>query len=75
MTPFLAHLAFGSQDVDHKRTRLKFALFLQGSSAYDATQLRELLLQHGHILNIELAIVDGKARLIALVHEALELSF
>jgi len=56
-------LAFGSQDVDHKRTRLKFALFLQGSSAYDATHLRERLLQHSQILNIELAIVDGKLNL------------
>jgi len=67
-TPFLAHLAFGSQDADHKRTRLKFALFLQGSSSYDATQLRERLLKSGQILNIELAIVDGKVRLLELVH-------
>jgi hypothetical protein len=67
-TPFLAHLAFGSQDTDHKRIRLKLALFLQGSSLYDVTQLRERLLQFGQILNIELAIVDGKVRLLGLIH-------
>jgi hypothetical protein len=49
--------------MNHKRTRLKLALFLQGSSLYDATQVRERLLQHRQILNIELAIVDGKVRL------------
>ncbi len=63
-TPFLAHLAFGTQDADHKRIRLKLALFLQGSSLYDVTQLRERLLQFSKILNIELAIVDGKVRLL-----------
>lgn len=63
-TPFLAHLAFESPDGDHKRIRLKLALFLQGSSLYDVTQLRERLLQYSQILNIELAIVDGKVRLL-----------
>jgi hypothetical protein len=66
-TPFLAHLAFGSQDADHKRIRLKLALFLQGSSLYDVTQVRERLLQFGQVLNIELAIVNGKVRLLGLV--------
>ena len=66
-TPFLSHLAFGSQDNDHKRIRLKLALFLQGSSLYDVAQLRERLLQYSQILNIELAIVDGKVRFLVLV--------
>jgi hypothetical protein len=57
-------MAFGSQDADHKRIRLKLAFFLQGSLPYDVTQIRERLLQHRQILNIELAIVDGKVRLI-----------
>ncbi|KAJ6630857.1 hypothetical protein B0H10DRAFT_1983437 [Mycena sp. CBHHK59/15] len=75
MTSFFSYFASTTPDSPAKLIRLKSVLFLQGSSLYDAENIRERLLPYSkRILTLELAIVDGKlgnhrAALSTLVHD------
>lgn len=60
--PFLLHLAFATPESDHKRVRLKLALFLQGSALYDIDAVRKRLGSWKDVLGLEMAIVNGKVR-------------
>ncbi|OBZ67658.1 Transforming growth factor-beta receptor-associated protein 1 [Grifola frondosa] len=73
-TTFLSYFASTTPDSESKRVRLKTALFLQGSTSYDAEVIRSRLISHEKILKLELAIVDGKlgrhrSALSTLVHD------
>ncbi|GLB39648.1 putative vacuolar sorting protein 39 domain 2 [Lyophyllum shimeji] len=73
-TSFLSYFASTTPDSPHKCTRLKTILFLAGSSLYDPSIVRPLILEHQKILRLELAIIDGKlgnhrAALSTLVHD------
>ncbi|KAL0959788.1 hypothetical protein HGRIS_011474 [Hohenbuehelia grisea] len=57
---FLSYFASTTPDSDHKRTRLKTALFLQASPTYDVGRIRGRLLEHQKVLQFELAILEGK---------------
>lgn len=57
---FLSYFASTTPDSEHKRVRLKTALFLQGSTLYDPAPLIERLREHQKVLKFEIAIVDGK---------------
>ncbi|KAK1226203.1 hypothetical protein PQX77_010785 [Marasmius sp. AFHP31] len=60
--PFISYFASTTPDSEHKRVRLKTALFLQASSLYDVESIRNRLLPHEKILKFELAILDGKTQ-------------
>ncbi|KAF8918725.1 hypothetical protein CPB85DRAFT_1373750 [Mucidula mucida] len=47
-------------DSDHKRVRIKTALFLQGSSLYNVQRIKERLLPHTKLLKLEMSILEGK---------------
>jgi len=57
---FLSYLASTTPNSEHKRIRLKTILFLQGSTSYDPSVIRQRLLDGPKFLNLELAIVEGK---------------
>jgi vacuolar protein sorting-associated protein 3 len=57
---FLSYFASTTPNSDHKRVRLKTALFLQASTFYDAQNVKELLLPHQKVLCFEIALLDGK---------------
>ncbi|KII87677.1 hypothetical protein PLICRDRAFT_54749 [Plicaturopsis crispa FD-325 SS-3] len=57
---FLSYFASTTPESEHKRVRLKTALFLQGSALYDVGVVRERLTEHRKILSLEMAILDGK---------------
>lgn len=59
-TSFLSYFASTTPESEHKRVRLKTALFLQGSTLYDPETIRSRLLERSKILALELSIVDGK---------------
>jgi vacuolar protein sorting-associated protein 3 len=59
---FLSYFAATTPNSDHKRVRLKTILFLQGSTQYDPAPIRQRLLEHRKILQLELAIIDGKVK-------------
>ncbi|CDO71043.1 hypothetical protein BN946_scf184844.g47 [Trametes cinnabarina] len=59
-TPFISYFASTTPDSEHKRTRLKTVLFLQGSTLYDPESIRACLLPHAKLLKLELAILEGK---------------
>ncbi|PBK67528.1 hypothetical protein ARMSODRAFT_1005400 [Armillaria solidipes] len=44
---------------DHKRTRTKTALFLQGSTMYDFQCIRDRLFPYQKLLQLEMAIIEG----------------
>ncbi|THV05369.1 hypothetical protein K435DRAFT_961137 [Dendrothele bispora CBS 962.96] len=58
--PFIQYFASTTPDSEHKRVRLKTALFLQGSSLYDAASILSQLQQYDKLLKLEIAIVEGK---------------
>ncbi|GJE85460.1 hypothetical protein PsYK624_015390 [Phanerochaete sordida] len=60
--PFLSYFASTTPDSDSKRTRLRTALFLQGSKLYDPEPIRQKLEQHDQkkMLSLEIAVVLGK---------------
>ncbi|TFY60724.1 hypothetical protein EVJ58_g4965 [Rhodofomes roseus] len=73
-TSFLSYFASTTPDSPSTRTRLKTILFLQGSSLYDPSPIRERLLEHEKLLRFEIAIVQGKLgehrpALTSLVHD------
>ncbi|KAI0628634.1 hypothetical protein C8Q77DRAFT_1067693 [Trametes polyzona] len=73
-TPFITYFATTTPDSEHKRTRLKTVLFLQGSSLYDPDAIRTRLSAHVKLLKLELAILEGKlgnhrSALAILVHD------
>lgn len=57
---FVSYFASTTPASEYKKVRLKAIIFLQGSSLYDAPQIRDRVLPHRKILSLELAIVDGK---------------
>jgi hypothetical protein len=59
-TSFLSYFASTTPDSEHKRVRLKTALFLQGSSLYKPEPIRGRLMEYQKVLKLEVAIVDGK---------------
>jgi hypothetical protein len=61
-TSFLSYFASTTPDSEHKRVRLKTALFLQGSALYEPEPIKERLMGHQKVLQLEVAIVDGKVR-------------
>lgn len=60
--PFLSYFASTTPDSESKRTRLRTALFLQGSKLYDPEPIRHRLERHEQkkVLSLEVAIVLGK---------------
>ncbi|KAG7094946.1 hypothetical protein E1B28_005747 [Marasmius oreades] len=58
--PFISYFASTTPDSEHKRVRLKTALFLQASDLYDLVAIRGRLLPHAKVLQFEMAILDGK---------------
>jgi hypothetical protein len=61
-TSFLSYFASTTPNSEHKRVRLKAALFLQGSTFYEPGPIKDRLIEHQKVLKLELAIVDGKVR-------------
>ncbi|KAF5369852.1 hypothetical protein D9758_001393 [Tetrapyrgos nigripes] len=61
-SPFISYFASTTPDSEHKRIRLKTALFLQGSSLYDAEAILSRLQQHDKLLKLEIIIVEGKLK-------------
>lgn len=61
-TSFLSYFASTTPDSEHKRVRLKTALFLQGSALYELEPIKKRLMDHQKVLQLEVAIVDGKVR-------------
>jgi hypothetical protein len=61
-TSFLSYFASTTPDSEHKRVRLKTALFLQGSALYEPEPIKKRLMDYQKVLQLEVAIVDGKAR-------------
>lgn len=57
---FLSYFASTTPDSEHKRVRLKTALFLQGSALLDLAAIRARLAPHEKILQLEVAIIEGK---------------
>ncbi|EIN08171.1 hypothetical protein PUNSTDRAFT_69089 [Punctularia strigosozonata HHB-11173 SS5] len=57
---FLSYFAATTPNSEHKRARLKAALFLQGSNFYDLEKIRDRIKEHESILRLELAMVEGK---------------
>ena len=57
---FISYFASTTPESDHKRARLKMALFLQGSPVYDPNPIRKRLLDVRKVLGFELAIIEGK---------------
>lgn len=57
---FFSYFASTTPDSDHKRVRIKAALFLQGSTLYNVQRVKERLQQHSKLLKLELAIIEGK---------------
>lgn len=60
--PFISYFASTTPDSEHKRVRLKTALFLQSSDHYDFHGLRDILAgsRFEKVLKLELCILDGK---------------
>ena len=60
--PFLPYFASTTPDSDSKRTRLRTALFLQGSKLYNPEPVRQRLEEHEQrkVLSLEVAVVLGK---------------
>ena len=58
--PFISYFASTTPDSEHKRVRLKTALFLQASALYDVESIRSRLLPQEKIFKFEIAILDGK---------------
>ncbi|EKM58173.1 uncharacterized protein PHACADRAFT_252272 [Phanerochaete carnosa HHB-10118-sp] len=60
--PFLSYFASTTPDSDSKETRLRTALFLQGSRFYDPELIRRRLEEHEQkkVLSLEVAVVLGK---------------
>lgn len=61
---YISYFASTTPESESKRTRLKAILFLQGSTLYDPAAVRTRLSAHAKILKLELAILEGKVRLI-----------
>ena len=61
-SPFLAYFEATTPTSPAKHARLRTALFLQTSSAYDASEARARLAPHAPLLAPELAIIAGKVR-------------
>ena len=61
--PFLSFIATEMHDSAHKRARVKLVLFLQGSTFYDLTALREQLEPRSNYLPVEIAILESRVRL------------
>ncbi|KAF9261696.1 hypothetical protein L218DRAFT_930596 [Marasmius fiardii PR-910] len=60
--PFISYFASTTPDSEHKRVRLKTALFLQASVLYNPEVMRARLVPHAKILQFEIAILDGKLK-------------
>lgn len=65
---FLSYFASTTPDSDSKRIRLKTIFFLQASELYNVEPIRTRLQEHEKLLNLELAIVEGKVRTLKLSH-------
>jgi hypothetical protein len=61
-SPFLAYFEATTPTSPAKQARLRTALFLQTSSAYDASEAKTRLAPHAPLLAPELAIISGKVR-------------
>jgi hypothetical protein len=59
-TPYLAYFASTTPDSEHRQRRLKAIIFLQGSTLYDPSIVRQRLISDAKMLNLELAIIEGK---------------
>ncbi|KAK0458932.1 uncharacterized protein EV420DRAFT_1541370 [Desarmillaria tabescens] len=71
---FFSYFVSTTPDSDHKRARIKNALFLQGSAMYDFQSIRDKLAPHQKLLKLEMAIIEGKlgnhrAALSILIHD------
>jgi hypothetical protein len=59
-TPYLSYFASTTPDSEHKQRRLKAIIFLQSSTLYDPSIIRQRLTDDAKELTLELAIVEGK---------------
>lgn len=59
-TPFLSYFTSTTPESESRNTRLKMALFLQGSDLYDIQPVIQCLQEHKKILSLEVAILLGK---------------
>jgi vacuolar protein sorting-associated protein 3 len=59
---FLSYFASTTPESEHKQTRLKTILFLQGSPYLDLDAIRARIQQHQKILQLEYAVIEGKVR-------------
>ncbi|KAG7448550.1 uncharacterized protein BT62DRAFT_929636 [Guyanagaster necrorhizus] len=71
---FFSYFVSTTPDSDHKRVRIKAALFLQGSTMYDFQSVRDKLAPYQKFLKLEMAIIEGKlgnhrAALSILIHD------
>ena len=57
---YLSYFASTTPDSEHKRARLKLIFMLAGSSLYDPYDAKQQLSGQEKMLNLELAIVNGK---------------
>ncbi|KAK0480717.1 hypothetical protein IW261DRAFT_1474152 [Armillaria novae-zelandiae] len=57
---FFSYFISTTPDSDHKRTRIKTALFLQGSTMYDFQSIRDRLSPYQKLVQLEMAIIEGK---------------
>ncbi|KAH7098333.1 hypothetical protein BKA62DRAFT_713277 [Auriculariales sp. MPI-PUGE-AT-0066] len=60
--PYLSYIASEMRDSDHKRSRLKLALFLQGSALFDIGVVQAQIGSMRKLLAIEAAILASKRR-------------
>jgi hypothetical protein len=71
---FLSYFASTTPDSEHKRTRLKAIVFLQGSSLYDVKAVHSKLEEYSKLLPLETAILEGRVSCAVISHPTEEYS-